>query len=362
MTTARKLLVALAATVLLGGVAVGYVRLAGARGGAGAPVAAGRVSLADGPELVFRSTAAGSAGHLAALPLPSGAVPSGAVPSDAVPPGAVPSGPVPSGPASPPAGPVPSRTVAALDCARFHAAGGTGVCLRPDGALSTFQVAVLDADLAVRRSIPLVGVPNRARVSPSGRMVAWTVFVTGDSYNGGQFSTRAGILDTRTGNLAGSLEEFAVTRDGRPYRAADLNFWGVTFTADDNRFYATMSTAGRRYLVEGDFAARTVRTLAENVECPSLSPDGGRIVFKSAVGGDPGRGWRLATMALATGRRTELAESRSVDDQAIWLDDHTVAYGLRRDGGHADVWAVPADGSGAPRLLVPDAESPAALD
>ncbi len=36
-------------------------------------------------------------------------------------------------------------------------------------------------------------------------------------------------------------------------------------------------------------------------------------------------------------------------------------YALPRGTGHADVWSVPANGSGAPRLLVPDAESPAAL-
>jgi WD40-like Beta Propeller Repeat len=219
----------------------------------------------------------------------------------------------------------------------------------------------LDAQLTSKREIPLVGLPNRARVSASGRMLAWTVFVTGDSYNGGLFSTRAGILDTATGDLAGTLEDYAVTLDGKPYQAADLNFWGVTFTRDDRHFYATMSTAGHRYLVAGDFAAHTVAALRENVECPSVSPDGTRVAFKSAVDGDPAKGWRLSVLDLAASKVTALAETRSVDDQPAWLDDHTIGYGVPRGPGHADIWSVPADGSGPPRLLVPEAESPAAL-
>lgn len=50
-----------------------------------------------------------------------------------------------------------------------------------------------------------------------------------------------------------------------------------------------------------------------------------------------------------------------MDDQAAWLDDHTVMYGLPRHGGGWDVWSVPADGGGAPRLLIHNASSPAAV-
>lgn len=342
MTGRHRIVVAALAVVLLAGAAIGYIRYAAARSAAdtlkSGAAQSGAVSLAPGARLAFRSTAPDSLGHLATVAFDVGS--STTVDNTAT--------------AAP-------RAVAALVCTRLYAAGGTGVCLRPDGPLSTYQLLIVDAALRQVRAIPLVGVPNRARVSASGRMVAWTVFVTGDSYNGGAFSTRAGILDLRTGELAGSLEEFAVTRNGRPYQAADLNFWGVSFAADDNRFYATMSTAGHRYLVEGDFAAKTVRTLRENVECPSLSPDGTRVAYKSAVDGDPDRGWRLSVLDLATMRTTALAERRGIDDQAAWLDDQTVAYAVRRTGEHADIWAVPADGGGAPRLLVPEAESPAVL-
>ncbi|MCS0603594.1 hypothetical protein NX794_20595 [Streptomyces sp. LP11] len=289
---------------------------------------AGGVSLAPGPRLVARSTAPGTDGRLISVP------------------------------AAAPAG---RRSVSSLSCARVYAAGGTGLCLHLDHGLTTYRLAVLDTGLRTTRDIPLVGVPNRARLSPSGRMAAWTVFVTGDSYNGGRFSTRAGILDTRTRELVPTLEDWPVTIAGKPHRAADRNFWGVTFTPDDRHFYATMSTAGHRYLVAGDMATHRMRALRDNVECPSLSPDGTRIAFKSARHGDPARGWRLSVLDLATHRVTPLAETRSVDDQAAWTDLHTVAYALPRGRGRADVWAVPTDGTGTPHLLIPDAESPAAL-
>ncbi|MFI8104530.1 hypothetical protein [Streptomyces sp. NPDC086023] len=257
-----------------------------------------------------------------------------------------------------PSGP---RTVTELRCDRAYTAGGTTACLTPAGALSAPKLLVLDEDLRTRRTVSLTGLPNRTRVSPDGRLVAWTTFVGGDSYAGGGFSTRTGILDTRTGRLESSLEDFAVFRQGRRYRAADINVWGVTFAPGGNRFYATVSSGGTRSLVEGDLAARTLRSLADNVECPSLSPDGRRVAFKQAVGADPAKGWRLSVLDLATLRRTELAETRTVDDQAAWLDDATVAYALQRGDGTNDVWSVPADGTGRPRVLVPGAASPAVV-
>lgn len=253
-----------------------------------------------------------------------------------------------------------TRTVAPVECVRAYAAAGTGVCLRQRNPWA-YEVVVLDSRLRQRRALEIPGLPNRARVSASGRMVAWTTFVGGDSYAGGGFSTRTGILDTRTGVAVSSLEQFAVVRDGRAYRSADLNFWGVTFAADDNRFYATMATRGGRYLVRGDVAARTVSVLHGNVECPSLSPDGRRISFKQAVGGDPARGWRLSVLDLASMHVVATAEAASVDDQAAWLDGATLAYTLRDSAGTPAVWSVPADGTGRPRLLVPGAESPASL-
>jgi hypothetical protein len=323
---ARIVIAVLASAVLLAG-AIAYVLVAARRDTRAASAGAADVDAGPGERLLVRSTAPDSYGRVAGV---ERTAPAGA------------------------------RTISGVDCDRVYAAAGAVICLRPDGPLATYQLAVLDAGLRVRDTYPLVGVPNRARVSPSGHMLAWTVFVTGDSYNGGRFATRVGMLNTATGATVDTLETFAITRDGRPYRAADVNFWGVTF-ADDQHFYATLSTAGRRYLVAGDVATRTVRTLASDVECPSLSPDGTRLVFKQAIGGDPARGWRLTVLDLATMARTPLAETRSVDDQAAWYDDGTVMYALRRGARDADVWSVPATGGGRPALLVPDAESPVAL-
>lgn len=256
-----------------------------------------------------------------------------------------------------PSGP---REVTGERCQRAYAAGGTVSCLRPAAALNAGELVVFDSALRRLRSVPLTGIPNRTRVSPSGRMVSWTEFVDGHSYSSGGFSTNAGVLDLRTGGVIWSLEYFRTTRDGVDLVDPDTNYWGVTFTDDDNRFYASMSAASKRYLVRGDVAAMRMEVVAENVECPSLSPDGTRIAFKAAVNGDPGLGWRLSTMDLRTGRVVPLAETRSVDDQPAWLDHDTVGYAIRRDDAVSDVWSVPADGSGQPRLLVPAASSPAA--
>lgn len=250
------------------------------------------------------------------------------------------------------------RVDSAGTCVRVYAVRGHGVCLRPSvEAAGTFQVAFLDEHARALSSFPLVGVPSRTRISPDGQLFSWTVFVQGDSYNGGRFSTRSGLYDAGTDELVGTLEDWDVTLDGHPYHAADLNFWGVTFAHDDRTFYATMSTAGERYLVRGDLASHTITTLHRNVECPSLSPDETRIAFKKRFG----TSWRFAVLDLATGTETLLAEQRSVDDQLAWLDDDTLLYGVRRDQRHADVWSVPADGAGRPTLVVADADAPASV-
>ncbi len=243
-------------------------------------------------------------------------------------------------------------------CSRVHVAAGRGLCLRPDEeAPGRYVLDVLGTDLEVERSLPLNGIPSRARLSADGRLAAWTVFVSGDSYTSSGFSTRSGILDLETGVLTGNLEEFTVAdADGAERKApADANFWGVSFAEDDNTFYATMATGPHFYLVQGDLAAETVTVLADDVECPALSPDGTRLVYKRR---QPDLTWRLEVYELESGRRTPLAETANVDDQGVWLDEGTVAYGKLDRDGRVGVWSVPADGSGTPALLLADAESP----
>jgi hypothetical protein len=61
-------------------------------------------------------------------------------------------------------------------------------------------------------------------------------------------------------------------------------------------------------------------------------------------------------LELASGRETQLAEARNVDDQVEWLDGRRILYGLE-----GDLWVVQADGRGRPRLYRRDALSPAVV-
>jgi hypothetical protein len=160
--------------------------------------------------------------------------------------------------------------------------------------------------------------------------------------------------------VATSLESFTVSRDGHPFDSPDFNFWGVTF-AGGSSFYATLGTGGHTYLIKGDLARRTATVLRDGVECPSLSPDGTRIVYKSAVPGTTGRQWRLHILDLRTMVDRPLDETRNVDDQAEWLDNQTVLYGLMVPPTlDVDLWALPVDG-GTPTLYLRHAASPAVV-
>ncbi|SDT83063.1 WD40-like Beta Propeller Repeat [Streptomyces sp. TLI_053] len=347
MTLRQRMLVLLTAAAVLLAAAVLTVLHSGDRaqdaahraGRDGPPVRAGAVTLgpqSGGPHLVFRSMLWGDQrDHLATVPL-----------TDLV----------------RTADPAAARTVAAPACLRFHAAAGTGICLRAEHGLlgDSYRAVVLDADLKEVRRYDLAGIPTRARVSPSGHLIAWTVFVGGDSYAGTDFSTRTSVLDTRTWTLQENLETYAVTLDGRPHRAADTNLWGVTFT-DDRHFHVTLATGGRTWLAAGDTVSHTLTTLHGNVECPSLSPDGTRIAYKKRVPGLPEDApWQLYVLDLATMAETPTAERRTLDDQALWLDDRTLAYALPGDDG-TDLWTVPADGTGDPVLLARAALAPAVV-
>ena len=158
----------------------------------------------------------------------------------------------------------------------------------------------------------------------------------------------------RTGKSLGNLESFKVIKDGAPLEAVDFNFWGVTFAATRTVFYATLRTGGHYYLVEGNIASREMRVLRDRVECPSLSPDGTRIAYKSRIG-DENR-WRLKVLDLKTLKAHPVAERRPIDDQPEWLNDTTLVYS---DG--LDVYTVAADGSGEPRRSCQDASSPVSL-
>jgi hypothetical protein len=257
--------------------------------------------------------------------------------------------------------PQPLPVVSAVHCERSYTAAGMLLCLESEGTMVLTPYAVVyDSSLRQVKKLEITGMPNRARLSADGRMASWTTFVSGDSYAGPAFATRTSILDLKTGAYTPSLETFAATVDGKAYKAVDINFWGVTVAADDNTFYVTMGSNGTTWLMRGDFAAHTLTSLVQNVECPSLSPDGTRVVFKKRVSGDIRKPWRLEVLDLATLAETPLAEQHSVDDQAAWLDDRTVMYALphTNDPGY-DLWSVPADGSGQPAPVAQNGSSPA---
>ena len=266
------------------------------------------------------------------------------------------------------AGVVPSatpdgeRAVTDLACSRIYMAAGNGICLSDRGdILNPYKVVFFGPDFKERSSSPLPGVPSRARVSPDGKYGTSTVFVTGDSYAPGSFSTRTSVWDMATGGHLVDLEQFSVSMGGKQIQHVDFNFWGVTFDpADSNHFFATLGTQGHTYLVSGDFAARKATVLRDGVECPSLSPDGTRIAFKqrTSAGGPDLPTWQPAVLDLTTLKDHALSETRTVDDQIEWLDNSTVAYSVDTGIGAPSIYAAAADGTGAPRLLVADADSP----
>ncbi|HEX5922802.1 MAG TPA: hypothetical protein VFY45_03150 [Baekduia sp.] len=237
-------------------------------------------------------------------------------------------------------------------CLRFYQAGGSALCLTVARSGVDFRAILLDSAMRTRHTLTLTGLPSRARVSPDGRIGAMTTFVSGDSYTSpGAFSTRTTLVDLASGRNIADLEKFTVTKDGRRIHAQDFNLWGVTFGSDSDQFYATLATGAHHYLVHGSVRGRTMQVVRDNVECPSLSPDGTRIAYKRRDG-NPWH-WRLHVLDLKTGADVAVAERRPVDDQAEWLDNRRLLY----DFG-VDVWTAPADGSGRPQRFLAHASSP----
>lgn len=256
-----------------------------------------------------------------------------------------------------------ARAFTGLACDRVHATAAGASCLRTErGVVTTFEQLDLDAAWQRTGESGLPGIPSRTRLSADGTLSASTSFVTGHSYMTTGFSTATEIHRVG-GRSYGNLEEFTLYLDGRRSAPADRNIWGVTF-AGGSTFYATVATQGVTYLARGDLDERTLRTIAEGVECPSLSPDGTRIAFKEKVDHGSGTWWTPAVLDLATLERTVLSgETRNVDDQIAWLDDDTLLYGLARadEPGVTDVWSLDLDAAATPRLYVAQAWSPSVV-
>jgi len=261
---------------------------------------------------------------------------------------------------APLAQPSSRRLSTGIPCERVSFGGQRGLCLQATRRLlTTYRAVLFDRDFNTVGTWDLSGGPSRTRVAPDGRVGAITVFVVGHGYGSSTFSTRTTLVDMASGDQLGDLEQFTTWRDGARIKAQDFNFWGVTFGRDSNIFYATLGTQGKTYLVKGDLALRKLTVLRDGVECPSLSPDARHIAFKKRTGGAAAR-WRVAVLDLATLTDHVLAsESRHLDDQIEWLDNHRVLYSLpRADSAVSDVWVADIDANAAPQVLIPSAESP----
>lgn len=303
-------------------------------------------ALPDGPQVAFRNTATGEGyGMVSSVSL------------------------------SDPGG---ARQISGPVCDRVDVAGEYLSCLRTlRGVPTTFETQVYDSgqDLGGEpvTTWPLGGIPSRTRVSDDG-LVATTAFVTGHSYAADSFSTETTVRgvedqDGRPGGRDhGNLQDFEMTVDGEPLTAIDRNVWGVTFAGGD-RFFATVASGGRTWLMEGNLEARTMTSVVTEAECPSVSPDGSRVAFKvrrdsggDLVGGT-GEHWDVAVLDLASRERTLIELERGIDDQLEWLDEGTLLYGLPREdaGWDADVFALEAVEGAEPELFIEHAWSPSVV-
>ncbi|GAA4140896.1 hypothetical protein [Leifsonia shinshuensis] len=329
----RWLLVAVTVLALGGAVAYATVAIAQYQSRATATVVATpRPTVPAGSRLVFRDTSPGAHyGQVASVPL---------------------------------ADPSAARTSTGLVCDRVYATHQNLMCLHTDsGTHTSFGATLYDAGGDVLNTWPLPGFPSRTRISPDSSLVAQTSFVTGSSYGTAGFSTQT-TISAVSGIDYGNLEKFALIVNGQQV-TADHDIWGVTFSSDDNTFFATAMSEGRIWLVRGNLRARALVAVKDGAECPSLSPDGTRVAYKKNISTTATKHWTLAVLDFATGVEKELPipPSVSVDDQAEWLDDGTLLYGLAdpKAPGDSNVYAVKADGSAAPTLFLRHAWSPSVV-
>ena len=333
-------LVALVAVVLVVTVGVGWyvVRAAGSRTAqvASAPSVASTdlTSAMAGPRVVFRSTLPGlHYGEVAVVPLAA------------------------------PAGP---RAFTDATCDQLYTVGTVTSCLRVvRDVVTRYETVVLDAAWRTTSSWPLPGMPNRSRISPDGGLVATTAFITEQACSTAGASTETRI-HRADGTDLGNLEEYALTVDDQPYTAVDRNFWGVSFV-DGDTFYATgaSQSANATWLLKGSVSARTLSAFRTGGEYPSVSPDRTHLAYKKLVRTDAGRKvWAFAVLTLATGSETVFDVTTGADDQAEWLDDTTILYGLARtdEPGTTDVWSLDVGTpSATPKVFISGAWSPAVV-
>lgn len=251
-----------------------------------------------------------------------------------------------------------ARTLTQTACDRVYAAAGLVSCLRTvRGVPTTFETDILELDGQILDTAPLPGVPSRTRVSPGG-LVATTAFVTGHSYATNSFSTETTIRGA-DGTDYGNLENYTMTVDGQELTAVDRNVWGVTFESDD-KFYATAASGGKTWLMHGSISNRSMTSVLENAECPSISPQRDKVAYKKRSTKLGIVHWDIAVLDLKSMEEIVIPLDEGYDDQIEWLDDQTMIFGLPRAGtvGDSDIYSIKTDAKALPELFIEHAWSP----
>jgi|GEM_PF-281667 len=254
------------------------------------------------------------------------------------------------------------RSITPLECDRLDWNRNGGICLEGGSFGSQARGFLLDSALRPVGQFP-IATPSRADVSPDGRTVSWTGFVTGHDYlAAGEFATTTQLIDVPA-RLAADLEVDFRTflPNGQPLEASDENYWGTSYI-DAQTFFATVGTGGQTDIVFGDVRTGQLSVVFANASCPAISPDGDTLVAKERRG----NAFQLIAIDVATGERRDLAETRSVDDQVEWVDNDRILYALPNEDGGTDgqpafdIWVLNVSDGSAPTLLLEFADSPAA--
>lgn len=252
--------------------------------------------------------------------------------------------------------PAGMRVSTDLICERVHYAAGHGICLAAEHETQSRYFAILfGADFVPISRVPLDGAPTFARVAPDGSLAAASVQTTPPTELEPFAPSQTLLIDTSSGDVLADLADFSVTRDGVALTDAEMDFWGVTFKADSDGFFASLRVSGNVHLVEGSVRERRMAVLQLGISAPSLSPDGTRVAFAKLIS-NIGPTWRFHVMDLQTMVDNELAETKSIDDQMEWIDDQRLLYGLG-----ADIWSVTSDGDGQPIPFLFGGLSPAVV-
>lgn len=259
-------------------------------------------------------------------------------------------------PVSAPDGP---RAYTDVQCDMLGANADTVSCLRTvRGVATTYEAELYDASWHSLGSWPILGYPKRTRLTPDSSVVATTALLAGHCNDPATVATATMIRDVATGAEV-NLEDYQLVVDGKPETPKDRNYWGVTFVDDDTFYVSAQSVSmGHTWVAKGSVKDRTMTPIYDGGMNPSLSPDGTTLGFMSQRKDDPTT-WSLGVIDLATDQARVLGETRKVDDQVEWLDDHTILYNLPRDDQPAvtDVWAIDTAPGAQPRLYIPEAWS-----